>query len=172
MRTLLLDNTYFPIKIVSWQRAMILLLTGRAEMVVEYPDIQIKTVNQSFSLPKILKLNSRHLSEKTPKFTRLNVYLRDRFTCQYCANLFGTHQLTFDHVIPISRGGPTTWENIVTACAQCNTRKGNKTPKEANMALLRHPRPPGWSPTLCLKIKEGDPVEWFEWFPKSRELAS
>lgn len=168
MRTLLLDSTYFPVKIISWQRAMILLLTGRAEMILEYENMAIRTVNQSFSLPKILRLNSRHLSQKTPRFSRFNIFLRDRFTCQYCYQSFHARSLTLDHILPLSRGGPTTWENIVAACAECNTRKGSQTPREAGMQLLKEPRPPKWSPTLCLRIKEDDPEEWFQWLPKER----
>jgi 5-methylcytosine-specific restriction endonuclease McrA len=165
MRTLVLDSTYFPVKIVSWQKAMILLFTGRAEVVTEYADLKVRSVSQSFNLPKILRLVARHRGDKTVRFGRANVYLRDNHQCQYCADHFPTNLLTFDHVIPISRQGRTSWENVVTCCGDCNRRKGNKLPHEVGMHLLRPPRRPNWSPELCLRIKEDDPAEWFEWLP-------
>jgi 5-methylcytosine-specific restriction endonuclease McrA len=171
LRTLLLDSTYFPVKIVSWQRAMILLLTGRAEVILEYTERRIRSVNQSFTLPKILRLHSRHLSNRAPKFSRLNVFVRDRFTCQYCSLHLPPSQLTLDHVLPASRGGALSWENIVASCAKCNTLKGNRTPSEAKLTLLKVPRPPKWSPTLCLRMKEDDPIEWSAWFPTKKDRA-
>jgi 5-methylcytosine-specific restriction endonuclease McrA len=165
MRTLLLDNSFFPVKIVGWQKAMILLITGRAEVIDEYPDRAIRSPAQNYQLPKILRLYNKHRSQKKVRFTRLNVYWRDKSTCQYCYKKHSLADLTFDHVIPISKGGQTNWENIVTACAACNTKKSNKTPKEARMRLLKVAVEPKWSPQLCLKLKEDDPQEWFDWFP-------
>ncbi len=77
-----------------------------------------------------------------PAFTRFNVFLRDRFDCQYCGDAFPTHELTFDHVVPRSKGGLTTWTNVVTACSACNLRKGNKTTREADMYPLQKPYQP------------------------------
>jgi len=167
LRTLLLDQTFFPVKIISWQRAMVLILTGRAEVVVEYEDKVIRSVNQNFPLPKILRLNAKHRTQRHVKFTRLNVYLRDKFTCQYCTERFKLKELTFDHVVPVSKGGRTTWKNIVTCCVKCNTKKGDLTLEKANMRLLKRPAPPNWSPYLCLRIRKDDPKEWREWFPAS-----
>lgn len=166
MRTLLLDSSYFPVKIIHWQKAMVLLITGRAEVVLEYSDVAIRTVTRSFGLPKILKLNNRHQVDPIVRFTRLNVFLRDDYRCQYCRTEMQAKELTFDHVMPQSRGGKTTWENIVTACQPCNTKKANRTPEEASMRLIKKPRRPNWSVTLCLKIKDDDPTEWSEWFSK------
>lgn len=168
LRTLLLDNTFFPVKVITWQRAMVLLLTGRAEVVLEYRDKTIRSVNAQYSLPMILRLFSKHQTQRHVKFTRLNVYLRDRFTCQYCAKKFQINELTFDHVLPASRGGKTNWDNIVTSCAKCNTKKGNLTPQEAGMKLLKPVKPPQWSPMLCLRLRKDDPKEWFDWFPQNR----
>jgi 5-methylcytosine-specific restriction endonuclease McrA len=166
MRTLVLDSTYFPVKIISWQRAIVLVLTGRAEVVLEDQDQVIRSVNHHFKFPKILRLFNRHLQSRGPKFSRQNIFLRDDYTCQYCAQNLPASKLTLDHVKPLSRGGPMTWENIVTSCAPCNGRKGNRTPEEARMALLKVPRPPRWSPLICLRLKETDPQEWFDWFPR------
>lgn len=168
MRTLLLDNTYFPVKIVGWQKAMILLLTGRAEVVLDYQNRSIRSVDNVFALPMILKLNRRHQSSKNVRFSRMNVFLRDKCRCQYCAVGLPVKELTFDHIIPQSKGGATNWENIVTCCQSCNTKKGARTPKEAGMRLLKAPRRPNWSANLCLKLKEGDPEEWYDWIPGNR----
>lgn len=171
MRTLLLDSTFFPVRVVNWQKAMVLLLTGRAELVEEYEDKTIKSVTQSYNLPRILRLFNRHKSSKNVRFTRQNVFWRDNHRCQYCGGRFSSSDLTFDHVIPSSRGGPTTWENIVSACHPCNTKKGSKTPKEAGIKLLKTPKEPSWTPQLCLRLKEDDPDEWLQWLPKSAKLV-
>src|SRR5690606_22292570 len=131
---------------------------------------------KSFSLPMILKLNRRHQGDLTVRFSRMNVFLRDKGRCQYCAEYFPAKDLTFGHVIPQSKGGKTTWDNIVTCCTPCNTRKGARTPREAKMRLLKSPRRPSWSARLCLKLKEDDPIEWYEWIPgpsaQTQELAT
>jgi 5-methylcytosine-specific restriction endonuclease McrA len=165
MRTLLLDSTFFPVRIISWQKAMILLLTGRAEVVTEYDDKHIRSTSKSFSLPKILRLHNKHHTRRQVKFTRLNVYLRDNYTCQYCYKHFRFSELTFDHVYPASKGGDTSWENIVTCCKKCNSDKGAKLLKETSFKLLNEPIKPKWSPVLCLRLKENDPQEWFQWMP-------
>lgn len=173
MRTLVLDSTFFPVKVVGWQKAMILLLTGRAEVVTEYGDKTIRSVSQSFNLPKILRLYNRHRAKRNVKFSRINVYYRDNFQCQYCACRPPADKLTFDHVLPASRGGKTSWENVVTSCAECNHKKANRTPKEAGIRLLKSPIMPKWSPQLCLKLKDTDPDEWYQWFPNMRpKIAS
>ena len=164
MRTLVLDSTYFPVRIVNWQKAMILLFTGRAEMVTDYPDRKIMGVSNSFSLPKILRLYNRHKSDKKVRFSRHNVFWRDSFQCQYCSKRYKASTLTIDHVLPQSRGGKTTWENVVSACSPCNTKKGNKLPHEANMKLLVKPSESKWSPQVCLRLKKDDPQEWYQWF--------
>lgn len=167
MRTLLLDCNYFPVKIISWQKAMILFLSNRAEVVDEYDDKLIRTVSKSFKLPKILRLFQTHKLSRNVKFTRMNVFYRDNFQCQYCALKLSSSELTFDHVIPVSQDGKTNWDNVVTCCRNCNSKKGSKTPKEANMQLLRPPRKPRWSPELCLRLLENDPAEWWNFFPES-----
>ncbi len=164
MRTLVLDSTYFPVRIVSWQRAMILFLSGRAEMVTEYDERRIQGVKETFALPKILRLHSKHKSDKKVRFSRHNVFWRDSFRCQYCKKVELPSRLTLDHVLPQSRGGKTTWENIVSCCSPCNTKKGNKLPHEAGMKLLSRPHTPKWTPQLYLRLKADDPEEWVQWF--------
>lgn len=171
MRTLLLDSTYFPIKVISWQKAIILIVTGRAEVVDEYNDITIRSVSLSIQLPKVLRLFGRHQNIQTVKFSRENVFFRDKYQCQYCLARPHPTDLTFDHVVPLSRNGTTCWENIVTCCKSCNSKKGARTPSEANMKLNKIPRRPNWTPELCLRLKEDDPEEWWEFIPRSK-LAS
>lgn len=166
MRTLLLDQSYFPVKIINWQKAMILLLTDRAEMVDQYNHIDIRSVNHCFKLPKVLRLFSRHKTKHQVRFTRYNVFWRDSWTCQYCSIKHPASKLTFDHLIPRSKGGGTSWENIVTCCRPCNVKKGNKSAEEAKMLPLKEPRKPSWSPHICLRMKEEDPEEWFNWLPQ------
>jgi 5-methylcytosine-specific restriction endonuclease McrA len=171
MRTLLLDSTFFPVRVISWQKAIILLVTGRAEVVDEYEDKQIRSVSQSFTLPRILRLYNKHKSKRNVKFCRTNVYFRDLHKCQYCCQQFKASDLTFDHVVPQSKGGATSWENVVTCCVACNTTKAAKTPREAGMKLMKKPVMPDWSPQLCLKLKTNDPMEWTLWFPNLKKVA-
>jgi 5-methylcytosine-specific restriction endonuclease McrA len=171
MRTLLLDSAFFPVKVINWQKAMILFITGRAEVIDEYLNIDIRSINESFKLPKILRLFSRHKGNKIVRFTRYNVFWRDNFRCQYCRKKFVIGQLTFDHLIPQSRGGDTSWDNIVTACHKCNTKKGAKTLKESGMKLAKQPKRPRWTPELCLKLQQDDPDEWFDWLPRIKASA-
>lgn len=147
---------------------MILLLTGRAELVEEYEDKTIRSVNQSYNLPRILRLFNKHKSSKNVRFTRQNVFWRDSHICQYCGCKFSSSDLTFDHVIPSSKGGLTNWENIVSACHPCNTKKGSSTPEQAGMRLIKKPKEPKWTPEICLRLKEDDPLEWHQWLPGSK----
>ena len=87
-----------------------------------------------------------HLPKKEVKFTRHNIFERDKNTCQYCGQTFERKDLNLDHVIPRDRGGPTSWENIVCSCVGCNTRKANRTPQEAGLHLIRKPKRPKWRP--------------------------
>ena len=171
MRTLLLDCNYFPVKIISWQKAMILYLSERAEVVDHYEDKLIRTVSKSFKLPKVLRLFQTHKLSHTVKFTRMNVFYRDQFQCQYCSIKLPPGELTFDHVIPVSQKGATNWDNVVTCCRSCNTAKGSKTLKQYGMTLLKQPKKPRWSPELCLRLLDDDPVEWWTFFP-TQKLAS
>ena len=144
--TLLLNATFEPIKVVSWQRAMTLWCQGRVE-IIETHDREVRAVTFSFKLPSIVRLlrfvKVRNLHQV--KFSRANIYVRDEFTCQYCAKKFEAEDLTFDHVVPVAQGGRRSWENIVTACQPCNRRKDARTPVEAGMTLLRQPRRPAAS---------------------------
>ena len=143
---LLLNATYEPLSVVSWKKAITLVLLGKAEM-IEKQDRPVRSATRSFALPSVLRLFSRvHVPRRAVQFSRINVYRRDGFRCQYCGTKLAVSRLTFDHVVPRSRGGQTSWDNIVTSCEPCNRLKGDRTPVEAEMPLLNQPREPRWWP--------------------------
>lgn len=133
--------SYFPLSVWPWQDAVKAIFRGSVTVVSEY-ERRVRSPNWEMKLPSVLALNEYVAMERKPAFTRFNVFLRDEWTCQYCAKDQKTHELTFDHVIPRSRGGRTEWENIVAACRGCNTVKGSKMPHEVNMYPMREPRQP------------------------------
>ncbi len=145
--TLLLNATYEPLRVVHWHKAVTLLWRDKVE-VLEVYDRYIHGASHSIPLPSVIRLNSmirlrdRH---RAVKFSRVNIFTRDGYCCQYCAKAFKPAELTFDHILPISRGGRKTWENIVAACWRCNNRKSGRTPREAGMRLLKKPERPRWS---------------------------
>ncbi len=146
--TLVLNATYEPIQIVSWKRAVRMLFQEKVEVVAEY-DQEIRSVSVSIRMPSVLRL--LHYVKVRPhhnrvKFTRANIYARDGYQCQYCATRLSASELTYDHVLPVARGGPKSWENIVTCCIPCNRKKGNRTPEEAGMKILRAPKAPSGFP--------------------------
>jgi len=144
--TLLLNASYEPLTVVTWKKAITLMILGKADM-LESQDNVARTIRKSFALPSVLRLKNRvKVLPKSVQFTRANVYRRDGYRCQYCEQKFSGAQLTFDHVLPLSRGGRMTWENIVTSCEPCNRLKGDLTPTEALMPLMKQPKAPRWRP--------------------------
>lgn len=170
-RVLLLDTGMQPIDVVSWTKAMQLLVTGRAEVVEEYEDVEIRSATQSWKLPSVLrKIASKfRYRPRKVRFSRKNILARDNSECQYCRS---KHELTMDHVIPVSQGGKTTWENVVTACFECNQFKADRTPKQAGMTLIRKPVRPRQDYAVVLKIRETDPKDaWATYFYWNSELS-
>lgn len=171
-QTLLLNATYEPIKIVDWQKAITLWSRGRVE-ILETHDREARAVTFTFKIPSVVRLLKYvrvRRSEHVP-FTRANIYARDDHRCQYCGLQFKREQLTFDHVIPVAQGGTKSWENIVSACEDCNRRKGNRTPEQANMTLLSKPTRP--LTILALKLSVGlryTPKNWMDYLYWSVEL--
>ncbi len=133
--------SYFPLSLWPWQEAVKATLMGRVNTVAKY-DRVIRSPNLEIPLPSVVSLKEYVRPAERPAFTRFNVFLRDRFTCQYSGQRLPAHELTFDHVIPRSRGGRTFWENVVTASGEYNLMKANRTPAEAGMRLLSEPRQP------------------------------
>ncbi len=161
---LVLNLNYEPLNICRARRAVVLLYQGKAEM-IENGTGFIHSANHDFTLPSVIRLAyiiKRPWTER--RLTRLEVFNRDRYTCQYCGK--ETRQLTLDHVIPRYRGGQHTWENVVSACVLCNRRKAGRTPEEARMKLINHPAPPHnnhsfYIPHHYLRIRS----EWQKYLP-------
>jgi len=133
--------SYYPLSLWSWQEAVKAVFLGRVSVVSEY-ERMIRSPTFEMRLPSVISLKDYVTQSRRPAFTRFNVFLRDRFECQYCGDDFPTQDLTFDHVIPRSRGGRTTWENVVTACGECNLIKGNQMPRACGMIPLMTPMQP------------------------------
>ncbi len=133
--------SYFPLSLWSWQDSIKAVFLERVNVVDEY-DRFVHSPRHVFKIPSVISLKDYVKTGTRPAFTRFNVFLRDRFSCQYCGHVFQTEDLTFDHVVPRSKGGRTTWGNVVTACAPCNLRKGHRLPKDVGMLPLRRPDQP------------------------------
>lgn len=138
---LVLNASYEPINICAARRALVLILKGVASP-EEHGATQVHSARQSVRVPSVIRLlEYRRIPHQTRALSRKNILMRDRYTCQYCHKTLPSNELTLDHVIPRSRAGETTWENLVACCHHCNNRKGNRTPDEAGMRLARAPRP-------------------------------
>ncbi len=151
---LVLNASFEPLHIVSWQRALQLLFQGKVE-VIEESDQEVRTVRLTIRVPAVLRLLTYvPLTRKKQviRFSRLNVFIRDQYVCQYCGSKFPKTQLTLDHVLPVVQGGGKSWENIVTACKPCNQRKGGRTPAQSQMHLIRKPKRPDWLPSASMQI--------------------
>ncbi len=133
--------SYFPLSLWPWQEAIKAVFLDRVNIISEYDEVA-HSPSLSLRLPSVISLKEFVAMSRRPAFTRFNVFLRDRFRCQYCSESFPTADLTFDHVIPRSRGGRTNWANVVTACQTCNLLKGNSLPQEAHMFPRRSPMQP------------------------------
>ena len=152
MRSLLLNASYEPLRVITWQKAVILLVKDKVEVISSY-DRRIRGVRISLELPSVLRLLRRvRVTRRFHQgpFSRSNIYLRDKYRGQYCAQRYPASKLTFDHVVPVSQGGRKVWENIVTCCIECNRKKGGKTPREAGLSLVRSPRRPSYLPAYAI----------------------
>lgn len=130
-RALVLNADYnpfsvIPLSIIGWREAIVGVITGKYDVVEEYEDVAIRSPSMSFPVPSVVVVKKYQKPEQTLPFSKKNIFLRDDYTCQYCGGPFSGSELTFDHVIPRSKGGGTDWYNIVSACDDCNRKKGNK----------------------------------------------
>lgn len=185
-RCLVLNGDYSPLGIIDWKRAITWLSkkdhtdNNYVNILDFYKDDYIQGANnKKYPIPAVIK-TSRYfrIHSHRVSFSRKNLFIRDDYTCQYCGHKYDMSQLTYDHVVPKSAwhnksGSPTTWTNIVTACTLCNRRKGNKTPKQANMPLKNLPSIPKKSAkylpitNFLFKIRSDIPVEWSLYLPNS-----
>lgn len=170
-QVLLLNATFEPLKVIDWKRAVRLLTLGKVEVLEEY-DKEIRSVTFALKLPSVLRLlRFVRYRKKEIKFSRVNIYARDKFCCQYCGKKFEPKDLSFDHVIPRRYGGKTEWTNIVTACCKCNRTKGGRTLKEAGLRLLKKPTKPSWVPFITVTVGvKSVPDAWFNYLYWNAEL--
>ncbi len=133
--------SYFPLSVWNWQEAVKAIFLDRVDVLSWY-DRVIRSPGTEMRLPSVVALREYVPQDRRPPFTRFNVFLRDMFTCQYCGRRLPAQELTFDHLVPRSRGGRTCWTNIVTACSDCNLRKGSRLPDECGMYPKSRPRVP------------------------------
>ncbi len=148
---LVLNQSYEPLTICSVKKAIILVLLRKAEVVEVLQGRKIRSIRQEYPFPSVIRLNRYvRVPFRKVELSRRNIFRRDRFQCQYCGRR--STAFTIDHVIPQSRGGEDTRENLVTACIPCNAKKGNRTPEEAHMKLLRQPRRPNF--VLFMRLSE------------------
>ena len=176
---LVLNRFYMPVNIVTARRAFCMLVAGVAravdgehrtfdfrswaELSAAVHDDTVGIVGRLVRVPRVVLLSTYdRFPKRTVRFSRLNIMLRDRHTCQYCGKRLVRSKLNIDHVVPRSRGGQTTWENVVTSCHECNRRKGGLLPAEARMHLLRVPAKPRTTPFVDLIA---GPIEYDEWKP-------
>ena len=130
--------SYYPLSLWSWQDSIKSVFLDRVTIVSNYHRV-IRSPSFNMKLPSVIALKSFIKPQSNPNFTRFNVFLRDRFSCQYCGN---GRELTFDHLLPRSKGGLTNWENVVTACSTCNVKKGGRLLKNSDMTLNQQPFKP------------------------------
>lgn len=166
---LVLNRNFMPVNVVTLRRAFCMLVTGIAQAVddqyrtfdfkswaelsSEVNDETVGIVGRAIKIPRVLLLATYdRLPKRSVRFSRMNVLMRDKYTCQYCGNRFKKSDLNIDHVIPRSRGGKTTWENVVTSCVPCNLKKGGLLPHEAHMKLLKKPAKPLQTPFAGLHV--------------------
>lgn len=183
---LVLNRAYMAVHIVNVRRAFGLLYRDLAEVLdvengqyanydfsswLEISELRseerndeddwVSAVNFDVQVPRVVRLRYfDRIPKHTLRFNRRNLFARDNHSCQYCGESFPPSQLSMDHVMPRSRGGETSWENIVCCCVRCNTRKGGRTPKEAKMRLLNQPKRPHQSPLLAMKLNNPKYVTW------------
>ncbi len=151
MRALVLNVGYEPLQIISWERAICLVFSDKAEILVN-TDKVARTISHQYFIPGVIRLK-RYIRVSSEHFgivrcSRRNILIRDQFQCQYCGKKCRQTQITIDHVMPRSRGGKSSWDNLVAACIICNHKKSANTPAEKGMVLRKHPRRPLWTEML------------------------
>ena len=145
---LVLDVSWQPQSRTSWERAITLIFEGKTEAVAFYEDRTVHSATNEWKVPSVIRwLKSTVRRKRSMRFSRDNIFIRDRGECQYCGAQVTRHSdsdqsFTFDHVLPRSKGGKTDWTNVVTSCVSCNQRKGSRLPQQAGMKLRRLPEKP------------------------------
>ncbi len=176
-RVLVLNRSFVPIEVTSVRRAFCMVYAGVARVVdrqyqtfdfeswcalsVAAHDESIGTVGRLIRVPRVVLLQTYdRLPKKQIRFSRYNIFARDRSTCQYCGRKYAKSELNLDHVIPRALGGKTIWENIVCSCVNCNRKKGGRTPAQAGLKLVKAPGRPHWTQVLNLSSKHASYRDW------------
>ncbi|MEM1165300.1 MAG: HNH endonuclease [Planctomycetota bacterium] len=185
-KVLVLNKLYMAVRVISARRAFAMLFRELAEVVhvedgqymtydfeswAEISELQaelepdlhewVRTVRLQLAVPRVIRLlGYDKLPRQGVKLNRRNLFARDRNQCQYCGNHFPTSELSIDHVVPRSQGGPDSWENLVCSCVRCNSRKGGRTPEQARMKLIRKPKEPRNNPLISVKLGSGRYESW------------
>jgi 5-methylcytosine-specific restriction endonuclease McrA len=164
MDTLVLSASYQPVDRISWQRAICLWVMEKVEILEQYEDREVRSVSMAIKMPSVVRfLQQTRIRKGSVKFSRENVYTRDKGRCQYCGAKVPRMEATYDHVIPRRLGGQTRWDNIVIACYDCNQQKGGRTPQAAGMRLIAAPAKPKTLPPtfrVTLSQRTGVPASW------------
>lgn len=159
MRALVLNQDFRPISVCSIQRAFVLVFMNKVEMVTPFNGYKFHTVDSEFNIPAVVRLQQYiNVPYRGVEMTRLNIFKRDNHSCQYCGS---NKDLSIDHVMPRSRGGGSSWKNLVAACKPCNARKGDETPEEANMPLNQRP----FKPSYLMFLRDFSGFKYEEWKP-------
>jgi 5-methylcytosine-specific restriction endonuclease McrA len=185
-QVLVLNKAYIALRVISAKRAFSLLVRDAAEVIhaddgqyanydfeswLELSELRrqfepdqhdwVRTVRMDIAVPRIIRLlGYDRLPDQRVKLNRRNLFARDRNRCQYCGHFFPTNELSIDHVVPRSQGGPDTWENLVCACVKCNARKGGRTPSQANLSLVKKPIRPKRSPLITIRLGHDKYASW------------
>ncbi|AWW31522.1 HNH endonuclease [Echinicola strongylocentroti] len=158
-KVLVLNLDHTPIAVVNVQKAMILTLLEKVSVLADYPLLSIRTIDREFKYPAVVRLDEyKNVPYRGVLLTRSNLFKRDDNECQYCGS---PKHLTVDHVIPRSKGGKSSWTNLITACHRCNVQKGDKTPEEVGMLMRKKP----FKPTLAYFLAEYAERNAEEWGP-------
>ena len=166
-KILMLNMSYLPLGLIDWQKAVCLVWQEKAE-VVEQSEETVSSPSVTMSIPSIIRLKKHvYVKRKGMRLSRKNLLYRDQFTCQYCGVQFPASKLNMDHVRPKSKGGKTVWENVVTSCIIHNSKKGDKTPEEAGLRLIKQPEVPIWNlyDEIRSSVRE-IPEDWKIYLPK------
>jgi len=163
METLVLDASYRPIDKVHWTRAFTLIFLEKVEVIEEYDKV-VHSSSDAWQVPSVIRFVTYKKNRKRAiKFSRENVYIRDKGKCQYCLFKIKRQEFTYDHVIPRAQGGKTKWSNVVTACYSCNQKKSDRTPEQARMQLATEPVKPKSLPNVLsfnFVWRDGMPETW------------
>lgn len=174
---LVLNRLYVPVNVTTVRRALSLLYSGIAKVIdSEFQTFDFQSwsqlsvclhqeslglVGRAIRVPRVIALQTYdRIPRREVRFSRINIFLRDRGTCQYCGRRLPKSEFNIDHVIPRSRGGKTVWENVVCSCFECNRRKGGRTPREAKMSLIVAPRRPRWTVWDRFSLRHPPYREW------------